>query len=110
MSGPELIAFAVFGSVLIVLTSAVGAVAVTRKAGYSGWWAATIFIPVVGFIMFLVFAFSRWPVQRRLDQAEHRSARNRAEGPPGAPLLAWSGTTGRSHGLAGSRAWDPCVR
>jgi Na+/melibiose symporter-like transporter len=112
MSGPELTAFAVFGSLLIFLVSAVGAVAVIRKAGYSGWWAATIFVPVVGFIMFLVFAFSRWPVQRRLDHAEqgYRSVLGRSNGPASQPMPTWSDTTGRRYGFSGSRAWDPCVR
>jgi uncharacterized membrane protein YhaH (DUF805 family) len=42
---------------------------VLRKAGYSGWWVLMGFIPVAGLVMFLVFAFSRWPVQDAAERA-----------------------------------------
>ncbi|RMI04732.1 DUF805 domain-containing protein [Cellulomonas triticagri] len=40
---------------------------IIQKAGYSGWWVLIGLVPVVNVIMFLVFAYSRWPVQRELD-------------------------------------------
>ncbi|VAW82498.1 hypothetical protein MNBD_GAMMA13-213 [hydrothermal vent metagenome] len=42
-------------------------VRILNKAGYSGWWAAILFVPVVNIIMIWVFAFSKWPIlnQRR---------------------------------------------
>jgi hypothetical protein len=49
----------------LIVLMVVAWVKVVTKAGYSGWWVLVGLIPCVGFIMFLVFAFSRWPV---LDQ------------------------------------------
>lgn len=40
---------------------------IIQKAGYSGWWILIGLVPVVNVVMFLVFAYSRWPVQRELD-------------------------------------------
>jgi type VI protein secretion system component VasK len=37
------------------------------RAGYSFAMALLMFIPLVNFIWLLIFAFSRWPVQRELD-------------------------------------------
>jgi hypothetical protein len=40
-------------------------VKIIKKAGYSGWWVLTMFIPLLNFIMLWVFAFARWPVEER---------------------------------------------
>ncbi len=40
-------------------------IAIIRKAGYSGWWVITQIIPVVNIVFFLIFAFKKWPVQKR---------------------------------------------
>jgi hypothetical protein len=40
-------------------------VMIIRKAGYSGWWVLTMFVPLVNLIMLWVFALARWPVQDR---------------------------------------------
>lgn len=45
---------------------------VARQAGYSGWWALAIFVPVLNIVMLCVFAFSTWPVQRRVQMLEHQ--------------------------------------
>jgi hypothetical protein len=63
-----LIVFVVLGLAYTVL-NIVAAVKVISKAGYSGAWFLTLFVPVVGTIMFYVFAFSKWPIQRRLEAA-----------------------------------------
>jgi len=34
---------------------------IARKAGYSGWWAITILIPLLNIIIIWVFAFAKWP-------------------------------------------------
>lgn len=44
-------------------------VLIIRKAGWSGWWILVAFVPVVNLVMFLVFAFVEWPVQRELRAA-----------------------------------------
>src|SRR2546421_6788687 len=39
---------------------------VLTKAGYSGWWVFITLVPLVGVIMFFVFAFSDWPILREV--------------------------------------------
>ena len=34
---------------------------VLRKAGYSGWWALTMWVPLLNLVMVWIFAFKRWP-------------------------------------------------
>jgi uncharacterized membrane protein YhaH (DUF805 family) len=41
-------------------------VRIIRRAGYSGWWFLISVVPVVNVVMFLVFAFKEWPIQREL--------------------------------------------
>lgn len=36
-------------------------VIILHKAGYSGWWAATFYIPILNVIMLWVFAYADWP-------------------------------------------------
>lgn len=40
-------------------------VRIVRRAGYSGWWVLLAFVPVVGYVLFLMFAFRPWPVESR---------------------------------------------
>lgn len=40
---------------------------IIQKAGYSGWWVLVGLVPVLNLVMFLVFAYSRWPVLREND-------------------------------------------
>lgn len=56
-----------------VVVSIVGTVKIISKAGYSGWWVLIGLVPLVNFIMFLVFAFGQWPVLREAENI--RSAR-----------------------------------
>jgi len=42
---------------------------IVSKAGYRGWWALVIFVPVLNLIMLWVFAFAKWPVEQ--DQTIH---------------------------------------
>ena len=34
---------------------------ISKKAGFSGWWALIMVIPLVNLIMIWVFALVRWP-------------------------------------------------
>ncbi len=45
---------------------------IIQKAGWSGWWILIGLVPVVNVVMFLVFAYSRWPVQRENDELRLR--------------------------------------
>lgn len=47
--------------ILLLALSIWMTVRVLQKAGLSGFWAITQFIPLVNIIMIWVFAFSRWP-------------------------------------------------
>jgi hypothetical protein len=67
--------FLLFVYLAIAVIWILAAVKVVTKAGYSGWWVLITFVPVVGFIMMLVFAFSEWPVVR-----EARALRAQATG------------------------------
>lgn len=44
------------------------------KAGYSGARSLLLFIPLVNIIIFLIFAFGEWPIQRDLDQLQDENA------------------------------------
>jgi uncharacterized membrane protein YhaH (DUF805 family) len=48
----------------IAVVSIVAWVKILSKAGYSGWWILVGVVPVLNVVMFLVFAFSDWPVLR----------------------------------------------
>ena len=41
---------------------------IIRRAGYSGWWVLVWFVPVLNFVMLLIFAFKEWPIQRELRE------------------------------------------
>ena len=63
-----------FGGVgLVVLIGAyvvmlVAYIRIIQKAGYSGWWVLVGLVPVLNLVMFLVFAFSTWPVLRENER------------------------------------------
>jgi hypothetical protein len=51
----------------VILVVAVWAyVRIIRRAGYSGWWVLIGLVPLLNVVMFLVFAFKEWPIQREL--------------------------------------------
>jgi hypothetical protein len=65
--------FAGLGIAIVVIYLAVAvigiiaAVKVVTKAGYSGWWVLIAFVPLVGSVFVLIFAFSTWPVTREVQ-------------------------------------------
>ncbi|MFM0666224.1 hypothetical protein PQQ78_00980 [Paraburkholderia sediminicola] len=40
-------------------------VRVIKRAGFSGWWILTMFVPIMNLIMIWVFAFAKWPAVDR---------------------------------------------
>ena len=46
---------------------------IVSKAGYNGALSLLALIPLVGFIMMVVFAFTKWPIEERVEslQAPH---------------------------------------
>lgn len=41
-------------------------VRIARKAGYSGWYAALLFVPVANLVVMLMFVFKEWPIEAEL--------------------------------------------
>jgi hypothetical protein len=80
------------GAVLVIVylalavASIVGTVKIISKAGYSGWFVLLGFVPLVNIVMFFVFAFSDWPVQKELRQFRQGGY---ALGPAGYPVPPW---------------------
>jgi hypothetical protein len=58
------------GAFALVVTL-VACATVLRKAGWSGWWAPILLVPVVNVVMLCVFAFSKWPVRADLEGARY---------------------------------------
>jgi hypothetical protein len=67
-------------------------VRIARKAGYSGWWAAVLFVPVANLVVMVMFAFVEWPIERELKTV--RAARAGAFGPQGLVALGSGGSGG----------------
>lgn len=40
---------------------------IASKAGYSGALSLLMLIPIANFVILLVFAFSKWPIEQRLE-------------------------------------------
>jgi hypothetical protein len=72
--------FGVFGVFFLVVFvfSLICQVKIISKAGYSGWYVLTAFVPILNIVMFLIFAFGKWPIQTRLENAERRGSRDYA--------------------------------
>ena len=64
----------------ILVVSILAAVKVVTKAGYSGWWVLITFVPLVGMVFVLVFAFSTWPVTREVQLLRAQLAEFRGYG------------------------------
>jgi hypothetical protein len=114
---------AVTGIVLLIyafffVIAIVAWVKIISKAGYSGWWVLIGFVPLVGAIMFLVFAFSKWPIQQRLEAG---TMNNRQPMGPDGPY-GWSrgggwappagpqgpqGPIGAPQGPSAPQGWSP---
>jgi uncharacterized membrane protein YhaH (DUF805 family) len=61
-----LVFLAVYAVFFIVIVWAY--VRIIRRAGYSGWWILIGLVPLLNVVMFFVFAFKEWPIQRELAQ------------------------------------------
>jgi hypothetical protein len=77
----------------LIVLSIVAAVKVVTKAGYSGWWVLIALVPLVGFVMTLVFAFSEWPILREVKTLRAQLSSWSGYGPPS----GYGGGTGFSH-------------
>jgi hypothetical protein len=68
--GPVDVAW-LLGAFVVWLVFLLAYVRIIQKAGHSGWWVLIGLVPLVNVVMFLVFAFSDWPVNR--ENAELRA-------------------------------------
>lgn len=46
---------------------------IIKKTGYHGALALLFFVPIANFILPFFLAFSKWPIERRLDDLERKS-------------------------------------
>lgn len=84
----------------VAIFSLVCQVKIISKAGYSGWYVLTGFVPILGFVMFLIFAFGKWPIQERLEAAERGTGR-------GYPPPPYAGMPGPGAGPGGGGPVGP---
>ena len=75
-----IVLLAVYLVILIVMLWAY--IRIIRRAGYSGWWILIGMVPLVNIVMFLVFAFKQWPIQRELAQLRAQVHGGSGYGPP----------------------------
>lgn len=88
MSGAEsIVVIFVLISLAVTVLFFVAGWKIVTKAGYPGWWVLITLVPVVGTVMFFVFAFSDWPVlQRPRDlEADEGQATAALAGEPSQP-------------------------
>lgn len=80
-------------SLLFLVISLIAWAKIVSKAGYSGWWVLIIFVPFLGalvaLVMFFVFAFSEWPIERQLAAARSRIGGG-GYGPPPGSVPQWT--------------------
>jgi hypothetical protein len=58
---------AVLLAIALFLSLLWGTWKIVSQAGYSGVWGLLYVIPIVNIVVFFVFAFSKWPAIRRLE-------------------------------------------
>jgi hypothetical protein len=61
-----------FISLAILLVLMWPYVKIVQKAGYSGWHVLWMFLPIINLVMLFVFAFSRWPIEEKVERLESR--------------------------------------
>src|ERR1035441_2255469 len=96
---------------VFLVVAIVAAVKVLPKAGYSAWFALLLLIPLVGFVMILVFAFADWPVDKEL---RHYRQGGYGPRPGGYPEPPWPGQPSPGYGSGGLQfppsGWPPPAR
>ncbi len=93
----------------IVVLGVVASVKVVTKAGYSGWWVLIAFVPIVGSIFVLIFAFSTWPVTREVEMLRMQLASGGYGGTGGYGGRPGTGGGGPGPGPSGPFPWGPAT-
>jgi len=80
---------------------------VARKAGWTIWHGLLVLVPLANLVFIIMFAFTEWPVERRLREAEARLALATGEMPgggtagyPGAAPYGYGTGYGTGYGAA----------
>jgi uncharacterized membrane protein YhaH (DUF805 family) len=89
----------------IAVLGIVAAVKIVTKAGYSGWWVLIAFIPIVGSIFVLIFAFSTWPVTQEVEMLKRQLGSGGYGGPGGHGGRPGSGGGTPGPGPSGPPPW-----
>ncbi|MBV9823700.1 MAG: hypothetical protein JO144_15825 [Actinobacteria bacterium] len=86
-STAESVGLSIVGIYLAILIVVFWAyIRIIQRAGYSGWWILIGVVPVVNVVMFLVFAFKEWPIQRELAHLRAMTGQGGYRpGPPAVP-------------------------
>jgi hypothetical protein len=92
---------------LYTVLNIVAVVKIITKAGYSGAWFLILFVPIVGTIMFYVFAFSKWPVIKRLEAIQRSGQLSTGPGGPYGGLGGQYSGPQRSQGPPPPQGWSP---
>ncbi|SFK17426.1 hypothetical protein [Cellulomonas sp. KH9] len=78
---------------------------VARKAGWTIWHGLLMLVPLANVVFIIMFAFTEWPVERRLREAEAQLALATGEMPgdgtagyPGAAPYGYGGGYGTGYG------------
>ena len=43
---------------------------IVSRAGFNGAWSLLLFVPLIGAIVYWVFAFIKWPIDNRVDHRD----------------------------------------
>lgn len=58
--------------VFLAIIYLIPAARILRKAGFSGWLCLLLLVPLLNLIMYWIFAFVRWPVERAVTPTDSR--------------------------------------
>ncbi len=108
-SSSGLIVLIVLLVVLLLYTvlNIVAVVKIITKAGYSGAWFLILFVPIIGTIMFYVFAFSKWPVINASRLFNRQASYRRGLVGPAWPGGQYGGPGGQFGGPQGPQGPPP---
>jgi uncharacterized membrane protein YhaH (DUF805 family) len=60
---------------------------ILRKAGMNPWLSLLMLVPVAGFVLLLILAFSEWPIERENRALRAQLGPSPAGAPPGAAIV-----------------------
>jgi hypothetical protein len=76
VGGAFLVVMILVGLAFLVLTIVIWCM-IFKRAGYPSLLGLLMFVPLANFVMLLILAFSKWPVQRELEAYKHAAPADR---------------------------------